>query len=89
MEWRGKVCVAHLWGRGWLLPVCPSVALAYPSSGGRSDEVLGGGAVVGCLPFQWGGRPVFRAPSLGCQDFGPSYEMLDRITWDLNKAWRE
>lgn len=34
MEWRGKVCVAHLWGRGWLLPVCPSVALAYPSSGG-------------------------------------------------------
>jgi len=41
------------------------------------------------LPFQWGVLPVFRAPSLGCQDFGPSYEMLDRITWDLNKAWRE
>mgnify|MGYP000845700035 CR=1 FL=1 len=33
--------------------------------------------------------PVFRAPSLRRQDFGTSYEILDRITWDLNKAWRE
>lgn len=37
MEWRGKVCVAHLWGRAWLWPVCPSVALACPSSGGSSQ----------------------------------------------------
>lgn len=26
MESRGKVCVAHLWGRAWLWPVCPSMA---------------------------------------------------------------
>ena len=71
MESRGKVCVAHLQGRAWLRPVCPSVALAYPSSGGRSDEVLGGGAVVGCLPFRWGwssqflGRPLWGAKISG------------------------
>ena len=33
--------------------------------------------------------PVFRAPSLRRQDFGTSYEILDRITWNPNKAWRE
>lgn len=69
MEWRGKVCVAHLWGGlGFGLFALPQCLLALPV-----------GAVL----------PVFRAPSLGCQDFGPPYEILDRITWNPNKAWRE
>jgi len=41
MEWRGKVCVVHLWGKAWFRPVCPSAVLACPSSGGRSSQFLG------------------------------------------------
>lgn len=88
MEWRGKVCVAHLWGRAWLRPVCPSVTLACPSGGGGPTRCLGAALWLLALPVGVV-LPVFRAPSLRSQDFGPSYEMLDRIAWNLNKAWRE
>lgn len=90
MESRGKVCVAHLWERAWLWPVCPSVTLACPSSGGAVRRGAWGWRCGWLLALPVGVvLPVFRVPSLGRQDFGPSYEILDRITWNLNKAWRE